>query len=80
MPCHCAPDPEHSYFIVMQDYGRKGRESIVDPEETRRKVVDRIRHRDYGPINFIHWIHDGICEDVTNEMLSEAGFYEGALA
>lgn len=68
----------HSYFVVMIDYGRRGREAIVDPEVTRRDVVSRIQSGEYKPIHFIHHIHDGVCEDVTNELLSEAGFYEQA--
>lgn len=64
------------YFVLCSDYGRKGREAIVDPEETRRDIVDRVRRSDYrGAIHFIHQIRDGLCEDVTNEILSEAGFY-----
>ncbi|HEY8751632.1 MAG TPA: hypothetical protein VIM11_26860 [Tepidisphaeraceae bacterium] len=67
---------EHSYFVLCSDFGRRGREAIVDPEETRRGIVDRVRRSDYkGAIYFIHWIHDGVCEDVTNEILAEAGFY-----
>ena len=27
------------YFVVMIDYGRRGREAIVDPEIIRREVV-----------------------------------------
>ena len=29
------------YLVVMIDYGRRGREAIVDPEITRREVVSR---------------------------------------
>ncbi len=29
------------YFVVMIDYGRRGREAIVDPEITRREVISR---------------------------------------
>ncbi len=65
-----------SYFVVMIDYGRKGREAIVDPEITHREVVARIQSREYDRIAFIHHIHDGVCEDVTNDLLKEAGFYE----
>jgi len=65
-----------SYYVVCIDYGRKGREAIVDPEITRRGVIDRIRSGEYDRIAFIHHIHDGICEDVTNDLLKEAGFYE----
>jgi hypothetical protein len=68
----------HSYFVVMIDYGRRGREAIVDPEITRAEVASRIRSGEYKPVHFIHHIHDGVCEDVTNDLLSEAGFYEQA--
>ncbi|MEY9705481.1 hypothetical protein ABIF50_008044 [Bradyrhizobium diazoefficiens] len=27
------------YFVVMIDYGRRGREAVVDPEITRREVI-----------------------------------------
>ena len=30
------------YFVVMIDYGRRGREATVDPEVTRREVISRI--------------------------------------
>jgi hypothetical protein len=60
----------------MIDYGRRGFEAIVDPEITRWEVISRIRSREYDRINFIHFIDDGRCEDVTNSILQEAGFYE----
>jgi hypothetical protein len=65
----------HSYFVVMIDYGSKGREAVVDPEITRQGVINRIKSGEYSRINFIHHIHDGVVEDVTNDLLSEAGFY-----
>lgn len=73
--------PRHSYFVVAIDYGRKGREAVVDPEITRANVIDRIRSREYSPIAFIHEIAVdengcGTSTDVTNELLAEAGFYE----
>ncbi len=64
------------YLIVMIDYGRRGRESIVDPEITRANVIDRIRHKEYGQIAFIHHVRGTEVTDVTNELLSEAGFYD----
>jgi hypothetical protein len=30
------------YFVVMIDYGRRGREAIVDPEITKREVISRV--------------------------------------
>lgn len=60
------------YFVVMIDYGRRGREAIVDPEVTRREVVSRIASGEYGHISFIHEIADSSVEDVTEEILAEA--------
>ena len=61
-----------NYFVVCIDYGKRGREAIVDPEITRRGVVSRIRSGEYRNIAFIHEIRDGSCEDVTAEITAEA--------
>lgn len=66
----------HSYYVVMQDYGSKGREAIVDPEITRREVISRIKSGEYRTIHFIHHVRDDVCEDVTNDLLAESGFYD----
>jgi hypothetical protein len=67
------------YFVVMIDYGRRGREAIVDPEITRREVVSRVASGEYNNISFIHEIADGLAEDITAEILAEAGLPEIAL-
>jgi hypothetical protein len=64
------------YFVVMIDYGRRGREAIVDPEVTRREVVSRIASGEYANISFIHEIADSSVEDVTEEILAEAAIPE----
>lgn len=64
------------YFVVMIDYGRRGREAIVDPEVTRREVVARIASGEYGDISFIHEIADSSVEDVTADILAEAALPE----
>jgi hypothetical protein len=64
------------YFVVMIDYGRRGREAIVDPEITRREVVSRIASGEYANISFIHEIADQAVEDITEEILSEAALPE----
>lgn len=64
------------YFVVMIDYGRRGREAIVDPEMTRRDVVARICSGEYRNISFIHEILDCAVEDVTADILSEAALPE----
>jgi hypothetical protein len=60
------------YFVVMIDYGRRGREAIVDPEITRREVVSRIVSGEYKNISFIHEIADCSVEDITADILGEA--------
>lgn len=62
-----------NYFVVMVDFGRE-REAIVNPEHTRRDALDVVRERlgDGKEITFVHHIHDGICEDVTADIIAEA--------
>jgi hypothetical protein len=60
------------YFVVMIDYGRRGREAIVDPEVTRREVVARVTSGEYRNISFIHEIVDSTVQDITADILSEA--------
>ncbi|WP_454634294.1 hypothetical protein [Bradyrhizobium cenepequi] len=60
------------YFVVMIDYGRRGREAIVDPEITRREVIARVASGEYRNINFIHEVSDAAVEDVTADILAEA--------
>jgi hypothetical protein len=64
------------YFVVMIDYGRRGREAVVDPEVTRREVVARIASGEYANISFIHEIVDCTVENVTEEILAEAALPE----
>ena len=64
------------YFVVMIDYGRRGREAIVDPEVTRREVVSRVASGEYKNISFIHEIADRSVDDVTEEILAEAALPE----
>ena len=64
------------YFVVMIDYGRRGREAIVDPEITRREVVARITSGEYRNISFIHEIADSAVWDITAEILAEAALPE----
>ena len=64
------------YFVVMIDYGRRGREAIVDPEITRREVVSRIASGEYTNVSFIHEIAGLDVEDVTDEILAEAALPE----
>jgi hypothetical protein len=60
------------YFVVMIDYGRRGREAVVDPEITKREVISRVASGEYKNISFIHEIVDSSVEDITADILSEA--------
>ena len=60
------------YFVVMIDYGRRGREAVVDPEITRREVISRVASGEYKNVSFIHEIADASVEDITADILSEA--------
>lgn len=62
----------HSYFVVMIDYGRKGREAIVDPEITRSEVIRRLVSGEYNHVTFIHHVDVGLVDDVTTELLDAA--------
>ena len=62
----------------MIDYGRRGREAVVDPEVTRREVVARVASGEYKNISFIHEIVDQTVDDVTEAILSEAALPEVA--
>jgi hypothetical protein len=64
------------YFVVMIDYGRRGREAVVDPEMTRREVVSRVATGEYSNICFIHEIADRTVADVTEDILAEAAVPE----
>ena len=64
------------YFVVMIDYGRRGREAIVDPEITRREVIARVASGEYANISFIHEIADRSVEDITEDILAEAALPE----
>jgi hypothetical protein len=64
------------YFVVMIDYGRRGREAVVDPEITRREVVSRVVSGEYKNISFIHEIVDSAVDDITAEILAEAAVPE----
>jgi hypothetical protein len=76
MTAHCSfprSKPMPSYYVVMTDLGRLGREAIVDPEHTRLDIIANIKTGQYhGEILFIHYIADGLVEDVTAQLIDAA--------
>jgi hypothetical protein len=65
-------DGAMQYFVVMIDYGRRGREAIVDPEITRREVISRVASGEYKNISFVHEIEGSCVDDITAEILAAA--------
>lgn len=68
-----------TYFVICVDYGRKGREAVVDPEMTFRGAVDKVRELigDGKEITFAHEItyHAGgshHVSDVKDELINRA--------
>jgi hypothetical protein len=75
MTAHCSirRKPQPSYFVVMIDYGKIGREGLTDPELTRAGLIENIKTGQYsGSIEFIHHIDGMLVEDVTAELINEA--------
>jgi len=61
------------YYVAMIDYGRRGREAIVNPEHTYQNMVEMVRSGELKNILFIHRYEDGAFEDVTDAIRYDAG-------
>ena len=64
------PAPTNSdYFVVMIDLGRNGREAVVDPQHNWNDAILRVSEAmgDGQTVIFVHHIHDGVCEDRSDE-------------
>jgi hypothetical protein len=59
-----------SYYVVMIDYGRAGREAIVDPEMTYRGAVEAVETAmgDGHSVQFVHYIEAGSVEDISEQV------------
>jgi hypothetical protein len=62
----------HSYFVVMCDFGKRGLEAVVHPEDTRLNIIDQIAHGESKHVVFIHHVDGLFIEDVTDELFDEA--------
>lgn len=62
----------HSYFVVMIDFGKRGLEAVVHPEDTRRAVIEQLAHGEYKHVVFIHHVDGLFVEDVSVELFEEA--------
>ncbi len=73
--------PLGTYYVVMCDFGRRGREAVVDPELTRRAIVERIARRDFAHDNVIALHQVALGEpalDITADVLRDAGIGDSA--
>lgn len=72
MPAFCTRKTSHSYYVVMIDYGKRGLEAVVHPEDTRRDVVAQLASGESKHVRFIHHVDGLYIEDVTDELFNEA--------
>lgn len=61
-----------NYFVVMQDYGDRGLEAVVEPHLDRIAIIARIKTREYDNIVRIDHVNDGLVFDVTTELIDAA--------
>jgi len=56
-------------FIVMIDYGKLGREAVVDPNHSWADALTAVREaRDDGKaVSYVLHVHDGVSEDRSEE-------------
>jgi hypothetical protein len=63
------------FFILMVDYGRSGREAVVNPEHNRADIIaqarDLLASRDRD-IAFVKLVDGDSIEDVTAGIVTEA--------
>ena len=60
-----------NYFVVMRDFKQLGREAVVNPEYTRRDIIDLIASGEWSDVLWVHEIEDGTCRDVTQDIATE---------
>lgn len=78
MSAHCSRQVvEETFYILMVEYfgATRGRQSIVDPEQTRRSIVSEVRDilaSTDREVAFVYRFHDGSYEDVTQDVILEA--------
>ena len=77
------------FYILMIDYGKSypgkkgpsGFEAVVQPEQTRRSIVEQARDiisEGRHSIAFIKRMDGNFCEDVTADIVEEASQMEAA--
>lgn len=59
----------HSYYVALMDYGSRGFEALpVNPEFTKRDIVDEILSCRTGELVHVKHIDGNYCEDVTDDI------------
>lgn len=69
MPAKSNVTVQPEYFVVMIDFGKIGREAIVNPNDNWSGALDSVREamNDGHRVLFVHHIHDGSVEDRSEE-------------
>jgi hypothetical protein len=65
----------HSFYILMIDYGRTGMEAVVQPEQTRRSVIEEVRgiiSEGRNSVAFVKFVDGNYIEDCTDDIVSAA--------
>lgn len=69
MPAKSNVTVQPDYFVVMIDFGKIGREAVVDPQNNWNDALDKVHQAasDGDRVLFVHHIHDGTAEDRSEE-------------
>lgn len=63
------------FYILMVDYGRKGLEAVVNPDLSRRQIVEQFRDlliEGRNAISFVKFVDGNYICDITADIASEA--------
>jgi hypothetical protein len=74
MGAHCSKTESTSYYVVMRDFGVRGKEAVVDPTIKRADVIWLIKSGEYDRIVSIHYIDTDsmTVTDVKAELMAAA--------
>jgi hypothetical protein len=65
----------HSFYVLMIDYGKKGLEAVVSPEQTRRSIIEEVRgiiSEGRNSVAFVKFVDGNYIEDCTDDIVAAA--------
>ena len=72
------PKTSHSFYVLMVDYKlatKKGLQAIVQPEDTRRAIIEEVRHiisEGRNSVAFVKFVDGNYIEDCTDDIVAAA--------